>query len=123
MLPAQAFSAASQSSIAVLRAVPAAIRNARPAAHQFRDSLLADRARSIRRGRRWALAAQVGQADQEHGPDLALDLDLADHPVPASALDPAQAEQHRPVRHLVRSALLRVDAADARSIRRPKKAQ
>jgi hypothetical protein len=85
--------------------------------------LLADRARSIRRGRRWALADQVGQADQEHGPDLALDLDLADRPVPASALGPARAEQRQPARHLVRSALLRVDAADARSIRRPKKAR
>ena len=123
MLPAQAFSAASQSSIAVLRAVPAAIRNARPAAHQFRDSLLADRARSIRRGRRWALAAQVGQADQEHGPDLALVLALADHLDQDLAHDRARAELRQPARRLVRSALLRVDAADARSIRRPKKAQ
>ena len=62
-------------------------------------------------------------ADREHDPDLAHGLDLADHPVPASALDPAQAGQRQPAKRLVRNALLRVDAVDARNIRRPKKAQ
>ena len=50
-------------------------------------------------------------------------LVLAGHLVPDLAQGLVQAELRPPARRLVRSALLRVDAEDARSTLRPKKAR
>lgn len=59
---------------------------------------------------------------REHAQALARVLALA-HPVPALVHAPAQAAPRLPARLLARSARLPEAAADARSIRRPKKAQ
>ena len=123
MHPAQEFSAASQSSIAAQRAVLAVIRSGHRAGLQFRGSSLAGRVRSIRRARRWGQAVLADPVDRERVPVLAHGLGLADHRVPASVRGPAQAVLRLRVRHLVHNGLLRVDAADVRSILRQKKAQ
>ena len=123
MRPALEFSAEGQSSIAVQRAAQAATRSVPRAGLQFRGSSLVDRGPSIRRGHPWALAGRVGLADLEHGLALALVLDLADHRALDLAPGLAPAALHPQAKRHVRSALLRVDAADARSIPRPKKAR
>ena len=85
-------SAASRSSIAARRAA-----RQLSAAHtrrrcQLPDNSLAARAPSIPRAPPSGYAALAAPALPEHGPDLALVLDLADHPVPALAPGPAPAD-------------------------------
>ena len=60
---------------------------------------------------------------QAHGLALARAPDLAGLLVPALARDLVQAELHRLVKLLARSALHHAAAADVRSTPRPKKAQ
>ena len=121
LLPGLESSVASRSSTAAPRVAPAAMRNVPPVVPQLPASSLADRAPSIQRAPPWA--ALPAQAPRAHGPVLEPVLDLVVHRVPASALVLAQAELRQPAKHLVRSALLLVDAAGARSTPRPRKAQ
>ena len=126
--PPEDSSAADRSLTAVpadLRALRGAILNGRPAApREHRGSSLADLAPStLPVPATLDPAGPALQALRAHVPVLAPAPAWAARPGPALAVLRVQAVRRRPARRRARSARLREDAADGRSIRRRRKAR